>query len=171
MYFFGRGTLARERTMKWQRGEFVVSDSRGELDIDAIHALLRDSYWARGIPRSVVVKALENSLCFGLYHNETQVGFARAITDRATFAYLADVIILPDYRGHGLGKWLLACVLEHPDLQGLRRLLLATSDAHGLYGRYRFTALNRPSNFMEISRPNPYPEDGEQGDGEGSDGR
>ena len=122
--------------MKWQRGEFVVSDSRQELDIDTIHAFLSETYWAHGIPRSIVEKAVANSLCFGLYHNGEQVGFARAITDRATFAYLADVFILPDYRGHGLGKWLLACILEHPDLQGLRRLLLATSDAHGLYGRY-----------------------------------
>jgi GNAT superfamily N-acetyltransferase len=157
--------------MRWQRGEFVVSDHRDELDIEVIHAFLRDSYWARGIPRSVVEKALVNSLCFGLFHVEEQVGFARAITDRSTFAYLADVFILPDYRGHGLGKWLLACILEHPDLQGLRRLLLATSNAHGLYGRYGFTALTRPSNFMEISRLNPYQGYTEQGDGEGSEGR
>lgn len=157
--------------MRWQRGEFAVSDSREALDIDTIHGFLGQTYWARGIPRSVVEKAVANSLCFGLYHNEEQVGFARAITDRATFAYLADVFILPDYRGHGLGKWLLACILEHPDLQGLRRLLLATSDAHGLYGRYGFTALSRPANFMEISRLNPYQGDGEQSGGEGPDRR
>ncbi len=157
--------------MRWQRGEFVVSDDRDELDIEVIHAFLRDSYWARGIPRSVVEKALDNSLCFGLFHVEEQVGFARAITDRATFAYLADVFILPDYRGHGLGKWLLACILEHSDLQGLRRLLLATSSAHGLYGRYGFTALTRPSNFMEICRLNPYLGNTEQGNGDGSQGR
>lgn len=157
--------------MEWQRGEFVVSDSRDELDIDTIHAFLSETYWARGIPRSIVEKAVANSLCFGLYHNEEQVGFARAITDRATFAYLADVFILHDYRGHGLGKWLLACILEHPELLGLRRLLLATSDAHGLYGRYGFTSLRRPANFMEISRLNPYQGDRERRDREGRDGR
>lgn len=157
--------------MKWQRGEFVVSDSREALDIDTVHGFLGQTYWARGIPRSVVEKAVANSLCFGLYHNEEQVGFARAVTDRATFAYLADVFILPDYRGHGLGKWLLACILEHPELQGLRRLLLATSDAHGLYGRYGFIPLSRPANFMEITRLNPYQGGGDRRDGEERDGR
>lgn len=148
--------------MKWQRGEFVVSDSREELDIDIIHGFLRESYWAKGIPRPIVERAIGNSLSFGLYQNGKQVGFARAITDYATFAYLADVFILPAFRGHGLGKWLISCILAHPQLQGLRRLLLATSDAHGLYGQYGFLPLKVPGNFMEITRLNPYQEGKEE---------
>lgn len=144
--------------MRWQRDEFVISDNRDELDIDSIHHFLRESYWARGIPRTIVERAIVNSLCFGLYRDGKQAGFARAITDYATFAYLADVFILPEFRGRGLGKWLVSCILAHPQLQGLRRLLLATSDAHGLYRQYGFLPPQFPENFLEISSLNVYRE-------------
>ncbi len=142
--------------MKWKQGEFTVTDKREDLDIETIHSFLRESYWAKGIPRSVVEKAVNNSLCFGLYHSSEQVGFGRAVTDQATFAYLADVFVVPAYRGRGLGKWLVSCVLAHPELQGLRRWILATLDAHGLYEQNGFVALRKPEWFMEINDPNIY---------------
>src|SRR3970282_629652 len=142
--------------MEWKLGEFTVTDRREDLDIEAIHNFLRESYWAKGVPRSIVEKAVSNSLCFGLYHNSKQVGFGRAVSDQATFAYLADVFVVPAYRGRGLGKWLVSCVLAHPDLQGLRRWTLATRDAHGLYEQNGFVALRKPEWFMEINDPDIY---------------
>lgn len=142
--------------MQWQQEDYVITDNPDDLDLDTIHGFLRQTYWAQGIPRALVETAVANSLCFGLYHHGRQVGFARAVTDRATFAYLGDVFILPDHRGRGLAKWLVACILEHPQLQGLRRILLATSDAHGLYRGCGFSPLKEPGKFMEIGRPNPY---------------
>jgi hypothetical protein len=142
--------------MQWQQGEFTITDRREALDIGLIHGFLRESYWAKGIPREIVTKALDNSLCFGIFHHTEQIGFGRVITDRATFAYLADVFIVEHWRGRGLGKWLIACVLEHPELQGLRRWLLATWDAHGLYRQHHFVPLRRPEWFMEINHPNLY---------------
>jgi N-acetylglutamate synthase-like GNAT family acetyltransferase len=142
--------------MELKLGEFTVTDRREDLDIETIHHFLRESYWAKGIPRSIVEKAINNSLCFGLYHNSIQIGFGRAVSDRATFAYLADVFVLPAYRGRGLGKWLVSCVLAHPELQGLRRWLLATLDAHGLYESNGFSALQKPERFMEINDPDIY---------------
>jgi len=142
--------------MQWQQEDYVITDHREDLDLDTIHGFLRQSYWARGIPRTLVETAVANSLCFGLYRHGRQVGFARAITDRATFAYLGDVFILPEFRGRGLATWLVTCILEHPQLQGLRRIMLATFDAHGLYRGCGFSPLKEPGKFMEISRPNPY---------------
>ena len=115
-----------------------------------------DSYWSRGIPRPIVERAIANSLCFGVYHRGGQVGFARIVTDRSTFALLADVFILEPHRGKGLSKWLMRCVVAHQDLQGLRRLLLLTSDAHGLYSQFGFEPLGSPSRFMEVLRPDVY---------------
>jgi GNAT superfamily N-acetyltransferase len=142
--------------MKWKQGEFTITDNREDLDIETIHNFLCESYWAKNIPRSIVEKAVSNSLCFGLYHYSKQVGFGRTVTDRATFAYLGDVFVVSAYRGRGLGKWLVSCVLGHPELQGLRRWLLATLDAHGLYEQKGFVALRQPDRFMEINDPEIY---------------
>ena len=142
--------------MEWKQGEFTITDKREDLDIETIHNFLRESYWAKGIPRSIVDKAINNSLCFGMYHNPKQVGFGRVVTDLATFAYLADVFVVPPYRGRGLGKWLVSCLLAHPEVQGLRRWLLTTLDAHGLHEQSGFVALRRPEVFMEINDPNIY---------------
>jgi GNAT superfamily N-acetyltransferase len=142
--------------MQWHQGEFTLDDSRETLDVDVIHGFLRGSYWARGISRALVVAALDRSLCFGLFHGDRQIGFGRVVSDRATFAYLADVFVVESYRGRGLGRWLVSCVLEHPELQGLRRWMLATRDAHGLYARHGFAPLRRPEWFMEINDPDIY---------------
>ena len=142
--------------MKWQQGEFEITTDPDDLDIEIIHGFLTESYWAKDIPMAIVEKAIKNSLCFGLYRNGSQIGFGRAITDRATFAYLADVFILPEFRGRGLGKWFISCFLAHPELQELRRWLLATSDAHGLYRQNGFGPLKKPENFMEIIAPDIY---------------
>ena len=142
--------------MEWKQNGFTVNDRREDLDIDTIHNFLRESYWANGVPRPIVEKAIDNSLCFGLYHESKQVGFARVVSDHATFAYLADVFVISAYRGRGLGKWLISCILVHPELQGLRRWLLATRDAHALYARNGFVALRKPEWFMEINDPDIY---------------
>jgi len=142
--------------MEWTQGDFTITDRRDDLDVDVIHNFLRESYWAEGIPRALVEKSIRHSLCFGLYHAANQVGFGRVVSDRATFAYVADVFVVPAFRGRGLGKWLVSCVLAHPELQRLRRWLLATRDAHGLYQQQGFTALRRPDVFMEISDPDVY---------------
>jgi GNAT superfamily N-acetyltransferase len=126
------------------------------MDLDAIHAYLSVSYWSPGIPRDVVARAIGGSLCFGLFDPERQVGFARVVTDRATFAYLCDVYILEGHRGRGLAAWLMEAVIAHPHLQGLRRFVLATRDAHRLYEKFGFVPLARPEIFMEINRPGIY---------------
>ena len=137
--------------------DYEISTDTDRLDVEVIHRFLaEDSYWSRGIPRSTVERAIANSLCFGVYHRGAQVGFARIVTDRSTFALLADVFILEPHRGKGLSKWLMRCVVEHQDLQGLRRLLLLTSDAHGLYSQFGFEPLGSPSRFMEVLRPDVY---------------
>lgn len=147
--------------MDWRRDAFRVTDRRETLDVAVIHDFLGKSYWARGIPRELLEKSIENSLCFGVFHDEGQVsvaqaGFCRVVTDRATFAYLADVFILDTYRGRGLGKWLVECVLGHPELQGLRRWILATRDAHGLYAQHGFLPVNNPERLMEMVDPDVY---------------
>ena len=136
--------------------DYRISTDTDEMDVDAVHAYLTRSYWAEGIPRDVVERSISGSLCFGLFHGTAQVGFARAITDRATFAYLADVYVLEEHRGHGLGKRLVATVMAHPDLQGLRRFQLMTRDAHELYRQFGFGPAARPEAQMEISRPGLY---------------
>jgi GNAT superfamily N-acetyltransferase len=140
----------------WRQGGYLVSTDAARLDVGVIHGFLRESYWARGVPREVVERSLRGSVCFGLYEWERQVGFARVISDGATFAYLADVFVLPGHRGRGLAAWLMECVMAHPDLQGLRRFLLFTRDAHRLYARYGFEALDRPELAMSIYRPDVY---------------
>ena len=140
-----------------KRGLYEISTDPQRLDLDAVHAWLTRSYWSPGIPREVVARAAANSLCFGLHHvTDGQVGYARVVTDRASFAYLCDVYVLEDHRGQGLSKWLLQTILGHPDLQGLRRFMLATRDAHGLYAQFGFTPLAAPDRMMEIFRPGVY---------------
>jgi GNAT superfamily N-acetyltransferase len=139
-----------------RRGSCEISTARERLDIDVIHGYLTQSYWADGIPRAIVERSIAHSLNFGLYDDGAQIGFARVVTDGATFAYLADVFVLPERQHGGLGRWLIETVLAHPALSGLRRWLLATRDAHGLYARYGFAPLARPERFMEIHRPDVY---------------
>lgn len=141
-------------------GEFLISTDPARLDLDVIHGFLTNCYWAKGIPREIVVRSIERSLCFGVYDGAgAQVGFARVISDCATFAYLADVFILESHRGRGLGKLLMECIQQHPSLQGLRRWSLSTKDAHGLYAQYGFVPLMWPERYMEILRPNLYETD------------
>lgn len=138
-------------------GAFTVSTDPARLDVTAIHAFLtRDSYWAAGIPRDVVQRALDNSLCFGLYHHDRQVGLARVITDHATFAYLCDVYVLGELRGAGLGKFLMRCVMDHPFRHGLRRFMLRTRDAHSLYSQFGFVAAGEPERYMDITNRDVY---------------
>lgn len=136
--------------MKWTKGEYTVTDDQKEMDIPMIHEFLSSSYWAKGIDKETVVRSMSHSICLGLFHQGIQFGFGRVITDQATFAYLADVFVLPKYRGMGLGKWLVGCFLEHEQLQGLRQWLLKTADAHELYKKHGFTPLEYPSLFMEL---------------------
>lgn len=133
----------------WTRGEYTISTERARLDIEVIHNFLTRSYWAAGIPRALVERSLEHSLPFGVYHGERQVGLARIVTDYTTFAYVADVFILEEYRGRGLSKWLMEAVVEYPELQGLRRWILFTKDAHGLYEKVGFAASAMPERLME----------------------
>jgi GNAT superfamily N-acetyltransferase len=140
----------------WQRDAYTLSTDQARIDIDAIHAFLAQSYWATDIPRDVLERSLRNSLCFGLFHNDAQVGLVRVISDNATIAYVGDVYILPEHRGRGLSKWMMSCVLAHPALQHLRRWILITRDAHGLYEQFGFTPLKRPEGFMERHNPGIY---------------
>jgi len=136
---------------------FVFSDDRNKLDPEAVHDYLTNhSYWAAGIPLETVRRSMEHSLCFGIYKDTKQVGFARWITDRATFGYLADVYVLEEFRGTGLSKKLMSLMLFHPDLQGLRRYMLATQDAHGLYAQFGFKAIEHPERLMGIAVPGIY---------------
>ncbi len=142
---------------EWQHGEFTISTDRNRLQIDVIHKYLsEESYWARVRTLKQTETAIKNSLPFGVYKGENQVGFARVVTDYATFAYLGDVFILPEYQGSGLGKTLMKAIVEHPDLQNLRRWILATKDAHTLYEKYEFSALRHPERWMEKTAPNAY---------------
>ena len=142
-----------------RRGEFTISTEKARLQRDTIAAFLARSYWARGRTREVIERSIAHSLCFGLYAAERQIGFARVVTDCATFAYLCDVFIDEDSRGQGLGKWLMAGIMGHPDLQGLRRWILATRDARGLYRQFGWTELKDPGRWMEIHNPPPVPGD------------
>jgi GNAT superfamily N-acetyltransferase len=144
-----------------QRGPYVVTTDPARIDLDAVHSFLVTAYWCEGIPRQLLARAIANSLCFSLLAQDggrahCQVGFARVCTDSATFAYLMDVYVLPEHRGEGLGRWLIECAMEHPRLAGLRRFLLVTRDAHGLYRRFGFSALAYPDRHMEIAISDPY---------------
>ncbi|WP_374948237.1 GNAT family N-acetyltransferase [Mucilaginibacter sp.] len=133
---------------------FIISTDKALIDFDAVcNYLINDSYWAKGMPIEKVRTAIDNSLCFGIYKNGKQAGFARIITDKATFAYLCDVFVLPDCRSMGLSKWLVQTILAHPELQGLRRWSLATLDAHGLYRQFGFAEITNPERWMQIYTP------------------
>ncbi|MFC7419542.1 GNAT family N-acetyltransferase [Iodobacter arcticus] len=136
--------------------DYHISTDQQRFDLDAIHAFLSQSYWSPGISRDTVAKATQNSLAFGVFLGDQQIGFARVITDRASFAYLADVYILDTHRGQGLAKYLIATIQAHPDLQMIRRFMLATKDAHSLYTQFGFTELGNPARFMEINLPAIY---------------
>lgn len=137
-------------TEEWLQGEFVISTDPARLDVAMIHQYLSGSaYWAMGRPLEVVRRSIGNSLPFGVYKGTMQIGFARVVTDYATFAWLADVFVLPEFRGHGIGKWLVGVIVDHPRLPGLRRWILATKDAHSLYAKYGFTPLQTPERFMQ----------------------
>ena len=136
---------------------YRISSDQSEMDVESIHEFVSQSYWAKGIPIETLKKAIDNSLCFGVFNSQgSQVGFARMITDLATYAYLADVYVLDEHRGKGLSKWLMQEIMSHPDLQGLRRMTLATLDAHGLYAKYGFSSLAAPEVFMENWDPSVY---------------
>ena len=135
---------------------YDISTDPSRLQLDAIHAYLTRSYWSPGVPREIVERAIAHSLCFGVYHGESQVGFARVVTDTATFAYLADVYVLEEHRGQGLSRRLVEQIQAHPRLQGLRRFLLATRDAHGLYAQFGFKPVGKPQSMMEIRDLTPY---------------
>jgi GNAT superfamily N-acetyltransferase len=141
---------------EWKQNEFVVSTDPARLDVTAIHAFLTRAYWSEQIPREVIERAVRHSLCFGLFEGNAQIGLARVVTDYATFAYLCDVYVRESHRGRGLGKWLIECVMAHPQLQGLRRFNLVTRDAHGLYARHGFQSLAKPENHMERHKPDIY---------------
>jgi GNAT superfamily N-acetyltransferase len=147
--------------METTKNKFLISTDKSKLKIDIIHDYLSNqSYWAANIPLEIVERSIANSLAFGIYYQEEnrlkQVGFCRVVSDSSTFAYLADVFILEEYRGQGLSKFLVETVLKHPDLQGLRTWTLGTRDAQGLYAQYGFKPLDKPQNFMQIKVENPY---------------
>lgn len=144
------------RTSKTTERSIVVTTDRARLDLDVIHGFLTASYWARGIPRETVARSMEHSLCFGAFDGDRQVGFARVISDRATYAYVCDVFALESDRKRGIGKSLMAAIMAHPELQGLRRWTLATRDAHGLYRQFGFGAPAYPDRQMEILDRTPY---------------
>ena len=146
-----------EAVTEYRNGEFVISTSRERLDLNVVHGYLTNCYWAKGIPRETVVRSVEHALCFGIYDGKgAQVGFARVISDFATIAYVGDVFVLETHRGRGLGKWLMQCITQHPALQGLRRWILTTRDAHGLYAQVGFTPVKAPERFMELHRADVY---------------
>lgn len=136
--------------------DYAISTDKLKLNIDVIHSFLTTSYWAQGILRSTVEQCIKNSLCFGAYYGDEQVGFARVISDYTTFAYLADVFVVEAHRGNGVSKMIMDEVIKHPQLQGLRRFVLGTRDAHGLYEKYGFTPLKAPDRWMEIHNPDVY---------------
>ena len=145
----------------WTNGEFEISTDPGRVDREAPHAFLEvESYWATGVPRDVFERSIEGSMVFGIYRGEQQVGFARVVSDKATFAWIGDVFVRDEFRGQGLSKWLMATIVTHPELQGLRRWMLATRDAHGLYSQYGFTALPDPTKFMTRHDPDVYKRSG-----------
>ncbi len=142
--------------MEWTQGDFTITTDPARVDLDVVHGFLKTAYWCEGIPREVLERAVAGSLNFSLLLGGRQVGFARVITDRATFAWVGDVFVLESCRGRGLSVWLMRTVMGHPDLQGLRRWILATRDAHRLYEKVGFTTLNIPERFMERWQPDLY---------------
>jgi GNAT superfamily N-acetyltransferase len=150
-------TIDSEAFQESRRGEFLISTDRQRLNLDVIHGFLTNCYWAKGIPREVVARSIEHALCFGIYDGDgAQVGFARVISDFATIAYVGDVFVLETHRRRGLGKWLMENITRHPALQDLRRWILTTRDAHGLYSQVGFAPVKAPERFMELHRPDVY---------------
>ena len=146
------GSIVEQR-----RGEFLISTDPVRLNLNVIFNFLTNCYWAQGIPRETVARSVEHSLCFGVYDgNGAQVGFARVVSDFATVAYLGDVFILESHRGRGLSKWMMECITQHPSLQGLRRWILLTRDAHALYAKFGFTPVAKPDRYMELHNPAVY---------------
>lgn len=141
---------------EYRKDNFLITTDPDRQDVAAIHAFLRTAYWCERIPRDVVARSIEHSLPFGVFEGEQQIGLARVITDYATFAYIGDVYVLEAYRGRGLSKWLMSCIMSHPDLQGLRRWCLLTRDAHGLYRQYGFEETKTPERWMEVTNPDIY---------------
>ncbi|HET7899397.1 MAG TPA: GNAT family N-acetyltransferase, partial [Flavisolibacter sp.] len=139
--------------MEWTKENYSISTNKDKINVPYVHAFLSRSYWAQNIPLEVVRRSIEGSLCFALFFGDEQIGFARVITDEATFAYLADVFIDERFRGNGLSKWLMEVILDYPTLQGLRRFMLATKDAHGLYSQFGFVPLSFVDRWMHIHRP------------------
>src|ERR1700683_3101934 len=151
------GRTDYETVLQYRRGEFLISTDRELLSLDVVHGFLTNCYWAKGIPREVVARSIEHSLCFGVYQlGGAQVGFARVVSDFATVAYLGDVFVLESHRGRGLSKWMMECVMQHPALQNLRRWILLTRGAHGLYAQSGFTPVKAPERYMELHRPDVY---------------
>jgi len=148
---------ADESVLKGMPVNITISCDPSDIDLDVVHGFLsHDAYWCRNVPRELLAKAIANSLCFSAFDDGRQVGFARVVSDRATFAYLCDVFVLPDARAKGVSKAMMQAIDVHPDLQGLRRFLLATADAHGLYAQFGFEPITRPERFMERYRPDVY---------------
>ena len=141
---------------QWRRDDYLLTTDPNAVDISVVHDFLQQSYWARGIPLEVVQQAIEHSLNFSLLRDQIYVGFARVITDYATFAYVSDVFVLPEFRGQGLASWMMTCVRDHPQLQGLRRWCLLTRDAQPLYARVGFERVSSPERWMEILDPQVY---------------
>jgi GNAT superfamily N-acetyltransferase len=148
-----------DQLVETPRGEFLLSTDPQRLDLNVIHSFLTDCYWAKGIPFEVVARSIQNSLCFGVYTQDKQVAFARVISDFATYAYVGDVFVLESFRGHGLGKWMMESIMQHPRLQGLRRWSLVTNDAHDLYAQFGFTPPRWPEIYMEIYHADVYQSD------------
>ena len=161
----------RDQIQEFRRADYLVSTDPARLDLDVIHGFLTNCYWAKGIPREVVARSIEHSLCFGIYDETSgkvegttklvtpvaaQIGFARVITDFATIAYLGDVFVVESHRGRGLSKWMMECIMRHPALQGLRRWILLTGEAHGLYQQFGFTPVKSPERYMELHNPAVY---------------
>ncbi len=138
--------------MQWWHDDVRITDDRAQVDLDVVHRFLAEAYWSPGVPRDVVERAVEHSLCLSAFRGDAQIGFARVVTDRATFAYLGDVFVLPDHRGRGLGRQLARIAVEHPDTAGVRRFLLATADAHGVYEPLGFGPIPDPQRMMVITR-------------------
>ena len=156
-----------DRPLERRRGDVLISTDRTRLDVDAILSMLRDTHWAHSMERDVLLRAIANSLCVGVYENGHIVAFARAVTDLATYAYLTDVVVAPDQRGRGFGRWMIELIVDHPDLQRLRRIALLTRDAQWLYEPFGFAVgVSGGSTYMELRRPSrAIPRDGATGNG------
>jgi GNAT superfamily N-acetyltransferase len=142
--------------MEWTKDDFLITTDKNKIDALYVHQFLTRSYWAEAIPLETVEHSIEGSLCFSVVYLNHQIGFARVITDQATFAYLADVFIDENFRGKGLSRWLMEAIMSYPPLQGLRRFMLATRDAHGLYEKFGFTPMTNVDRWMQIHRPDVY---------------